>query len=1022
MNIAQFAIEKKVVTLTLSIALFIAGVMAFFNLSRLEDPEFTIKDALIITRYPGATPQEVEQQVTDLIETQIQRMPQLKEVVSVSKAGLSTITVSMQDKYDKHTLPEIWQQLRSKIDDIKSDLPPGASEPQILDDYGDVFGIVYALTGDGFSNKELYEYAKLLRKELLLVDDVAKIDLWGVQQEAIYVEFSRNTMNRLQINPQSIAQLFSNQNSVASSGQVKIGEDYVRINSTQGLNAVKDIENLIIPSQSGNGRLIYLKDIATVTREYVTPAQTHMIFNGENAVGLAISNTSGANVITLAENVESRLQEIQKTIPVGLEATAVIKQADAVTRAIDGFLVSLAQAIAIVIVVLLIFMGWRSGLIIGVVLLVTVIATFLLMDWSDVALERISLGALIIALGMLVDNAIVICEAMLVKIQHGEDRMKTAKLVVQQNALPLLGATFIAILAFAAIGLSDDATGEFCRSLFQVMLFSLLTSWVLALTLTPLMCYWLIPAKKQIATEQSGDKQTDDAYSGSLFTAYRKLLTFCVSNRAITCLISIILMASSIYGFSHIKGQFFPKSTMPFLMVHYWLPEGSDIRETKDDVSRLERFIAEQNEVKSVSNFIGQGAPRFILTYAPEITNSSYGFVLIETNSYQEINSLYPKLEQHLAAEFPQAQPKIQRFNLGPSPKNSLEVRFIGPNPQELRKLSEQAKQIFEDAGTIVVRDDWRNPVKTINPQYAENQAQLAGVTRDDLNTALETNFVGQALGLYRENDELIPIVSRATISERQDISEIENVQVWSASANAYIPIGQVVNEFNTEWENAQIHRRDRHQAITAGGEPIDGKLASELFEQVKADIEAIELPEGYSMEWGGEHESSSDAQSALNAGITGSFILMVLISIVLFNSIKKPIVIWLVVPFAIIGVSFGLLGTGTPFGFMSLLGFLSLSGMLIKNAIVLIEQIAIEENDGKPPYRALIDAAISRSRPVLMAAATTVLGMIPLLSDDFFIGMAITIMAGLSFATLLTLILVPVFYSLLFNVRQTAH
>jgi multidrug efflux pump subunit AcrB len=345
----------------------------------------------------------------------------------------------------------------------------------------------------------------------------------------------------------------------------------------------------------------------------------------------------------------------------------------------------------------------------------------------------------------------------------------------------------------------------------------------------------------------------------------------------------------------------------------------------------------------------------------------------------------------------------------------------LGPDPQELRKLSEQAKRIFDQSGAVVVRDDWRNPIKTINPNYAENQAQLAGITRDDLNNALQTNFVGQALGLYREQDELIPVISRATINERQNISEIDNIQVWSTSANSYIPIGQVVTEFTTEWENAQIHRRDRHQTITAGGEPVDGMLSSELYDKVKADIEAIHLPEGYSMEWGGEHEASSDAQSALNSGITGSFILMVLISIVLFNSIKKPIVIWLVVPFAIIGVSFGLLGTGTPFGFMSLLGFLSLSGMLIKNAIVLIEQITIEENDGKHPYRALIDAAISRSRPVLMAAATTVLGMIPLLSDDFFVGMAITIMAGLSFATLLTLILVPVFYSLLFNVRPTA-
>ncbi|GAB2198208.1 efflux RND transporter permease subunit [Sessilibacter sp. MAH4] len=1014
MNIAQYAIEKKTVTLVLTIALLIGGVIAFFNLSRLEDPEFTVKDALIITRYPGATPEQVEQQVTDVLETEIQRIPQLKRVTSVSKAGLSTITVSMKDQYDKKTLPAIWQQLRSKINDVKQNLPPGAGEPQIFDDYGDVFGIVYALTGDGYSDKELYEYAKFLRKELSLVKDVAKVDLWGVQQEAIYVEFSRNTMNQLKITPQAIAQLFTTQNSVAQAGQVKIGRDYIRINSANGINAVKDIENLIIPGQSGAGRLIVLKDIATVKREYVNPATAQMIFNGKRAIGLAISTASGGNVITLAENIEERLNQLQTQVPIGLEAEPVIKQADSVTRAIDGFVWSLVQAIGIVILVLLIFMGWRSGLIIGIVLLVTVVATFLLMDFEGVALERISLGALIIALGMLVDNAIVICEGMLVRIQQGEKRLAAAKIVVEQNAWPLLGATFIAILAFAAIGLSDDSTGEFCRSLFQVMLFSLITSWVLALTLTPLLCYWLIP-------ETDATDNQKDVYSGFLFTAYKKFLVGCLNQRALTTIASVLLMGVAVYGFGQIKGSFFPKSTMPFMMVHYWLPEGSDVRETRADVEQIEAFIRSQTEVKSVSSFIGQGAPRFILTYAPEINNSSYGFLLIEVNKYPEINSLFPKISDYLAANFPDAQPKVQRFNLGPAPKNSIEARFSGDDAEVLRKLSQQTKQIFESEGAIVVRDDWRQPVKTINPVYAPNQAQLAGVSRDDLNGALQTNFVGKRIGVYREDDELIPIVSRATEVERQDISQIKNIQVWSVSANAYIPIGQVVNSFETLWQNPQIHRRNRHLTITTGAEPVDGELASELHARVKAKVEALELPEGYFLEWGGEFESSGNAQGALKGGIISSFILMVIISVVLFNSIRKPVIIWLVVPFAVIGVSFGLLATGEPFGFMSLLGFLSLSGMLIKNAIVLIEQIGLDEAEGKPVYKAIVDSAISRSRPVLMAAATTVLGMIPLLDDDFFIGMAITIMAGLSFATLLTLILVPVFYSLLFNVKKTA-
>lgn len=1012
MNIAEYAIQKRTITLVMTVLLLVAGASAFMNLSRLEDPEFTIKDALVVTRYPGADPHQVELEVTDLIETEIQLMPQVKEITSVSTAGQSIITVSMQDKYDRHSLPALWEQLRSKVSDVSAQLPPGAGKPTVMDDFGDVYGVVFALRGDGFTDKELYEYAKLLRRELLLVEDVAKVDLWGVQQEGIYVEFSREQMSQLGISQAQVYQALEQQNIVKPAGQVRVGRDYIRIDASGGINAVADIQNLILRgSDSGAAKLIYLKDVARVSREYVSPPTNLMRYNGHPALGLAISTASGGNVVHMGRAVLERLHELQAQVPVGLEAEPVIMQSEAVNRAINGFITSLVEAVAIVVVVLLIFMGMRSGLIIGAVLIVTVIATFILMDVEGVALERISLGALIIALGMLVDNAIVVTEGMLVRIQQGEERLQAAKTVVSQTMWPLLGATAIAILAFAAIGLSQDSTGEFCRSLFQVMLYSLLLSWVLAITLTPLLCYWFLRGPVAAGPGTGG------AYQGRLFRLYRQLLDACLHHRGRTVAVAAVLMVAAVSGFLTIKGSFFPKSTMPYFMVHYWLPEGSDIRATSQDLAKVETFLTRDSRVAGVTSFIGQGAPRFILTYAPEKANASYGMLLVKVNDYRQIDGIEAELGPYMAQTFPDAEPRIQRFNLGPSPASSVEVRFSGPDPKVLRQLAEQAKAIIRHAGGTVIKDDWRERVNVVVPLYAQQQAQYAGISRSDLNTALAANFTGSTVGIYREGNDQIPIVSRAPVAERHDISQIGNVQIWSSSWGTYIPIQQVVSGFDTQWQNARIHRRNRLPTITAGGEPAAGQLASELLASVQAPIEALPLPLGYSMEWGGEYESSRDAQVALLGGISGSAILMVVISVLLFNTIRHPLIIWMVVPLSIIGVSAGLLLSGEPFGFMPLLGFLSLSGMLIKNAIVLLEQINIELAEGRPPYQAVLDAAVSRCRPVLMAAATTVLGMIPLLFDDFFVGMAITIMAGLTFASLLTLVMVPVLYVVLFRV-----
>jgi multidrug efflux pump subunit AcrB len=482
-----------------------------------------------------------------------------------------------------------------------------------------------------------------------------------------------------------------------------------------------------------------------------------------------------------------------------------------------------------------------------------------------------------------------------------------------------------------------------------------------------------------------------------------------------------VLMVLAIVGFSQLKGSFFPKSTSPQFMIHYWLPEGSDIRQTAADVADIETFLSAEQDTTSISSFIGAGAPRFVLTYPNEKDNSSYAMILVQVDDYKNITALIEKTKIHISNHFPDAMPKIQRMSLGPSPKSSIEVRFSGDDSVVLRSLSEQVKQILTDAGAQSIRDDWREKVKVVRPNYAEHQAQFAGIDRADLNEALETNFTGTLVGLFRESDELIPIYSRAPEHERKDVGQIGDVQVWSPATRSFMQVRQVVSEFKTAWSDAQIHRRDRIRTLTVGGEPLDGQLASEMLVSVKGQIEAIKLPLGYDMHWGGEFESSGNAQGALAGGLPLMATLMVLVTVLLFGSLRQPLIIWLTVPLSIIGVSAGLLITNQPFGFMPLLGFLSLSGMLIKNAIVLIDQIDLELSQSDDPWESVISASLSRCRPVMMAAGTTVLGMLPLLMDDFFIGMAVTIMAGLTFASILTLLVVPVLYCIVFGIKGSA-
>ncbi|MCH8083123.1 MAG: efflux RND transporter permease subunit [Myxococcales bacterium] len=1008
MNIAEASINNRVVTLTFAVVMLVGGLQAFNGLSRLEDPEFTIKDALVITPYSGASAAEVEEEVTDRIEIAVQKLGQLDEIESRSVRGLSTLTVSIKSQYNRNSLPQVWDELRRKIADAQSELPPGAGPSLVIDDYGDVYGIFVAVYGEEYSYAELKDVIDLLRRELLLVQDVAKIDTYGEFVEAIYVELERDRMAELGIPTSAIIRELTNKNVAADAGRVKVGPEFISIVPTGELDSVEAFESVLI--SPGESRQIYLRDVAQIRRGYVEPPSTLMRYDGKAAIGLGISTVSGGNVVVMGEALVKRMDELKSQIPLGIEVGLVSIQSTAVTTAISGFVVSLIEAVVIVIAVLLVFMGVRSGLLIGFVLVLTIAGTFIFMAPWGVALERISLGALIIALGMLVDNAIVVVDGVLIRIQKGEDAKAAATAVVNQTSMPLLGATIVAILAFAAIGTSDDSTGEFCRSLFQVVFISLGLSWITAVTVTPLLCVMFLKPPSDPSADIS------DPYGSGFYRSYQRFLRGCIRARWATVAAVIGMFATSLWGFGFVDQTFFPPSTRPQFMIDVWMPEGTHIDDTTHAVEIAENYLQEQEGVTHVHSLVGQGGLRFLLTYTPEKQDSSYAQLLVDVDDPSRIASLIPQVESAFAELLPDALTYGFTFELGPGANGKIRARFSGPDRSVLRDLAQQAEAIFHaDPNSKAIRTDWRQRVKVVEPVLAEQQANSNGITRTGVAQTLLQAFQGAPVGVYREGDLLLPIILRAPDAQRADVASIQNLQIWSPAAQGMIPLRQVVSGFQTRFEDEIIVRRDRKPTITVFGDPKMGP-ASVLFNRLRPQIEAIELPQDYSLEWGGEYEDTANAQGPLMASLPIFIMLMVLVTITLFNSLKEPLIIWLCVPLALIGVTGGLLLTAQPFGFMALLGFLSLMGMLIKNAVVLIDEIRLQRSETPSLLTAILNAGTSRLRPVAMAASTTALGMIPLLFDAFFVAMAVTIIFGLMFATVLTMILVPVLYAIFYG------
>ncbi|HCS93001.1 MAG: efflux RND transporter permease subunit [Thiohalocapsa sp. PB-PSB1] len=1012
MNIAEYSVKTPVISWLLVIILVGGGIWGFQSMGKLEDPAFTVKLAKVITYYPGASAQQVQDEVTYHVEEAIQLMEQVKWIKrSISRPGMSDVTIEFKDSYRGDDFPNIYDELRRKIADMQQKLPPGAQPPIVVDSFADVYGIYLTLTGEGYSWRDLWDTADYLKRELVLVPGIRKIVIGGEQQEVAYLEISRARLSELGIPVQRIADVLQSQNLVSDAGNVAVGEQYLRIWPTGESKSVQSIGDVLLSSD--DKRLLRLSDIAEIRRAYIEVPQIYNYQDGKPALTLGVSAMAGENVVEVGRALDARIAELQGNIPLGMELGAIYDQPKEVDKSVNGFIVSVGQAVAIVIAVLLLFMGLRVGFIIGAVLLITVAGTLFIMAIAGIELQRISLGALVIALGMLVDNAIVVAEGMLVRMNGGMPADKAASETVGNTIWALLGGTIIGILAFAGIGFSQDSTGEFTNSLFYVILISLTLSWITAISTTPVLCALLLETG-------TGDEEQSDAYRAAPFRIYRGLLTQALRLRWLTVGSVVVLFVIALWGFGFVKQAFFPNANTPLFFVDIWEPQGTDVRKTRDDTLAVSAYLRTLEGVVQTSSAVGGPHQRFTLVYDSKDLSAAYAQIIVQTDTRERIQEVWEKVEAYMREELYWTDPIIKSMLIGPGRDSKIEARFHGPDAAVLRELAEEAKALMRaDADAKEIRDDWREPVKVVRPVFNEQVGRQLGISREQLAAAMQYAFDGVQVGLYRDGERLLPILVRAPLGERADVDNIRDVQVWSPVLQRAVPVAQVVTGFETVWENQVIGGRDRQLTIIASCNPR-GPLASPLFERLRPQIEAIELPPGYSLSWGGEYEDQQKAQSALFGVLPPSFLAMILVSILLFGKIRQPLIIWLTVPLAVIGITAGLLGADAAFDFMSLLGALALVGLLIKNAIVLIEEIDQQIDSGKVPYRAILDSGVSRMRPVVLAASTTILGLIPLLPDVFFVNMAITMMAGLGFATVLTLIIVPTLYAILFRVKES--
>jgi multidrug efflux pump subunit AcrB len=1028
MNLAKFSIEKNRITFMVLVTIILLGISMYFGLSRDSMPPYTVRVATVISQFPGASPERVEELVTDKIEKVVQELPELDDVASTSRTGLSVVSVTLKDETDAKNLQKVWDRLRRKLSGIQG-LPEGV-QPQLDDDgIGDVYGIVVGLTSDGFSYAEMKEYADDLKDAFIKLPDAAKVELGGVQEERVFVEFDNARLKEYGLSASRLQQTIASTNILNSGGQINVGDERIILEPTGNFNSIDDIRNMFIAVGNGT-QLVKLGDITTVKKGYIDPPKQIVKVNGKEAITLHINLKENKNVVALGQEVDFKILEWKKKLPIGLELIRVSSIDEYIDVKINDFMVNLIQSISIVLIVMLVFLGLRTGFIIASLIPIVTIMTLMIMGIINIGLNQVTLAALIMALGMLVDNAIVVAETIMVKLEQGIEKKTAAIQAFSELWMPLLISTLTTSAAFLAFYLSPTTMGDIVGPIFVVITIALSSSWLIALTVITLFCYLFLKVVPKGESKPSFIDRTIE----SLKLYYKGIILVALRHKVKVIVGIFAAFIISLYGFGSIPFVFFPDSDRNLFTIDVNLPLGTKIESMEAVIAEIEDYIKDNLKINqeratgiaSWSSFIGQGPESYDLGYSPDEANSSYAHMLVETTDFTENTRMISELDKFTFNNFPNADIKVYALGAGGGGA-PIEIKVSGTDPDILASLAEKVKiRLSEISGTKNVKDDWGPKSKKFLIQIDQNRAQRAGITSQDIATSLRTVLDGFQTGSYREEDKSIPIVMRSDANQQQSLASLETLNVYAQASGKSVPLLQVA-EIVPLWQYAKIKRLNIERTVVISCELREGGNASSITAEITPWIEeeSKSWMDGYTYKFGGDAERTADSMGSVIGYLPISAFIIVLLLIIQFNSVRKMTMVVMTIPLAIIGVVIGLLVFREPFGFMPFLGVISLAGIVINNAIVLVDRMEVEQRDlGRSELDSVITACLQRFRPILLTTFTTVLGLIPLYisGGEMWEGMAVSIMIGLLFGTVITLIFIPSFYSLLFKLNYKGY
>jgi multidrug efflux pump subunit AcrB len=1006
-NLSEWAINHRPFVWFFMLLFVVAGVLSYIELGREEDPSFSIKTMLVQTYWPGANIDDTMLQITDRIEKKLQETPWLYYLKSQTKPGVSTIYVNVLDNTPKHEIPDIWYQVRKKVADIRGTLPQGVIGPSFNDEFGDVFGIIYAFTADGFTHRQLRDYVENIRTEILTVKNAAKAQLIGAQDQKFYLEFDNRQLAGLGVTRDQIIQSLREQNAVTPSGVVQTKSEKFAVRVSGSFNSVEDLKRINL---FAGGKFFRLADVATITEGYADPPQPMFRFNGEPAIGLAISMAQGGNNLVFGEAIAHKMAEITHNLPVGIEPHLVADQSVVVEEAVGGFTKALWEAVAIVLAVSFVSLGLRAGVVVACSIPLVLGMVFVFMEYSGISLQRISLGALIIALGLLVDDAMITIEMMVSQLEAGVEREHAATHAWVTTAFPMLTGTLVTVAGFVPIGFAKSGAGEYCYSLFAVIAVALLASWIVAVLFAPVIGVTILP--KTMKAHGEGP--------GRFMRVFRAALVFCMRARWLVIVATVGLFAASLYGYRFIQQQFFPASDRPELVIDLTLPQDASIYATENEVARFETLLKGDPNIERYSFYVGQGAVRFYLPLNVQLANDYFAEAIVVTKGIQEREEVRARLQKALDNDFANLNSRISALELGPPVGWPLQYRVSGQTPEGTRDAAFLVAQtIGQNQNTRLINFDWNEPMKSLRVQVDQDLVRQLGVSSKSLADALNAVTSGMVVTQVRDSIYLSDLVARSPGEQRESLQTLRNLQVALDNGQT-IPLSQVAS-IQYKLEQPSIWRRDLLPTITVQADVVPGIEAKTVNAQLAPAIAELQkkLPAGYRIEVGGTVEESAKGLRSIALIFPLMIMLMLIILMTQLQSFQKLFLVISVAPLGLIGVVMALLPTRTPMGFVAILGIIALSGMIIRNSVILIDQIDMDLARGLHPWNAVIDATTHRFRPILLTAAAASLGMIPIASEVFWGPMAYAVIGGLIVATLLTLLFLPALYVAWFRIKE---